>query len=144
MCQIRQQTLFYSSATFLTLQDKHNIRTLSLNIKFICTRSKQAWKARQRLAILPVSKARTNKFYIYRQCSWKVYSSSTNKAKIYSYSIFVQQMYWLQDNYVYCHFQQFFGYIVTTILNGVQNVCQSSWNNLRKFIFSFDHMTSGF
>jgi hypothetical protein len=28
---------------------------------------------------------------------WKVYSSSTNKAKIYSYSIFVQQMYWLQD-----------------------------------------------
>ena len=28
---------------------------------------------------------------------WKVYSSSTNKAKIYSYSIFVQEMYWLQD-----------------------------------------------
>ena len=28
---------------------------------------------------------------------WKVYSSSTNKAKIYSYSIYVQQMYWLQD-----------------------------------------------
>ena len=28
---------------------------------------------------------------------WKVYSSSTNKAKIYSYSIFVQQMYWLQN-----------------------------------------------
>ena len=27
----------------------------------------------------------------------KVYSSSTNKAKIYSYSIFVQQMFWLQD-----------------------------------------------
>jgi hypothetical protein len=27
----------------------------------------------------------------------KVYSSSTNKAKIYSYSIFVQQMYWLRD-----------------------------------------------
>jgi hypothetical protein len=32
---------------------------------------------------------------------WKVYSSSTNKAKIYSYSIFVQQMYWLQDKNVY-------------------------------------------
>ena len=29
----------------------------------------------------------------------KVYSSSTNKAKMYSYSIFVQQMYWLQDTY---------------------------------------------
>jgi hypothetical protein len=28
---------------------------------------------------------------------WKVYSSSTNKAKIYSYIIFVQQMYWSQD-----------------------------------------------
>ena len=27
----------------------------------------------------------------------KVYSSTTIKAKIYSYSIFVQQMYWLQD-----------------------------------------------
>ena len=33
---------------------------------------------------------------------WKVYSSSTNKAKIYSYSIFVQQMYWLQDKFKYC------------------------------------------
>jgi len=33
---------------------------------------------------------------------WKVYSSSTNKANIYSYSIFVQQMYWLQDKYLYC------------------------------------------
>jgi hypothetical protein len=31
----------------------------------------------------------------------KVYSSSTNKAKIYSYSIFAQQMYWLQDKYIY-------------------------------------------
>jgi hypothetical protein len=32
---------------------------------------------------------------------WKVYSSSTNKAKKYSHSIFVQQMYWLQDKYYY-------------------------------------------
>ena len=32
---------------------------------------------------------------------WKVYSSSTNKAKNYSYSIFVQQMYWLQDKVWY-------------------------------------------
>jgi hypothetical protein len=32
---------------------------------------------------------------------WKVYSSSTNKAKIYSYSIFVQQMYRLQDKIQY-------------------------------------------
>ena len=32
---------------------------------------------------------------------WKVYSSSTNQAKIYSHSIFVQQMYWLQDKKQY-------------------------------------------
>jgi hypothetical protein len=31
----------------------------------------------------------------------KVYSSITNKAKTYSYSIFVQQMYWLQDKIQY-------------------------------------------
>jgi hypothetical protein len=34
---------------------------------------------------------------------WKVYSSSTNKANIYSYSIFVQQMYWLQDKIIYIY-----------------------------------------
>jgi hypothetical protein len=34
---------------------------------------------------------------------WKVYSSSTNKANIYSYSIFVQQMYWLQDTIYYSY-----------------------------------------
>ena len=34
--------------------------------------------------------------------------------------------------------------IYTYVFVQVQNVCQSSWNNLRKFIFSFDHMTSGF
>ena len=37
---------------------------------------------------------------------WKVYLSSTNKAKIYSYSIFVQQMYWLQDKSVYCNYSR--------------------------------------
>ena len=36
------------------------------------------------------------------------------------------------------------GSIYTYVFVQVQNVCQSSWNNLRKFIFSFDHMTSGF
>ena len=35
----------------------------------------------------------------------KVYSSSTNKANIYSYSIFVQQMYWLQDKKKYVWFR---------------------------------------
>ena len=35
---------------------------------------------------------------------WKVYSSSTNKAKHYSYSIFVQQMYWLQDKIIISSF----------------------------------------
>jgi hypothetical protein len=43
---------------------------------------------------------------------WKVYSSSTNKAKIYSYSIFVQQMYWLQDK---CKYRP---YIDTNIIGG--------------------------
>jgi hypothetical protein len=33
--------------------------------------------------------------------STKVYSPSTNKANIYSHSIFVQQMYWLQDKMFY-------------------------------------------
>jgi hypothetical protein len=32
---------------------------------------------------------------------WKVYSSTTNKSKIYWYSIFVQQMYWSQDKNKY-------------------------------------------
>ena len=35
---------------------------------------------------------------------WKVYSSATNKAKMYSHSIFVQQMYWLQDKLRYLRF----------------------------------------
>ena len=54
----------------LILQDKHNIRTLSLNIKInlYSLRNKH-----EKLAILPVSKARTNKFYIYRQCTYIVY-----------------------------------------------------------------------
>ena len=39
----------------------------------------------------------------------KVYSSSTNKAKKFSYSIFVQQMYWLQDKCLYSlHFKMSF------------------------------------
>jgi hypothetical protein len=38
-----------------------------------------SWKARQRLAILPVSKARTNKFYIYRQCTYIVYTCGEHR-----------------------------------------------------------------
>jgi hypothetical protein len=34
-----------SFPTFLTLQNKHNIRTLSLNIKFICTRCETGLKS---------------------------------------------------------------------------------------------------
>jgi hypothetical protein len=155
---------------------------LSLNIKFICTR--------RRIAILPVSKARTNKFYFYRQCSYivylfawflvffsqynnyryywtlrhsspfinvvkgvffvvratlvpvsflsapsavhnyrvpgkfirilrKVYSSSTNKANIYSFIIFVQQMYWLQDKFINMTRKQFYNnktYLIILLL----------------------------
>ena len=57
----------------LTLQDKHNIRTLSLNIKLFWTRCEQARKARQGLPFLPVSNGRTNKCYIFRQCTYIVY-----------------------------------------------------------------------
>jgi len=53
---------------YLILQDKHNLHTLSLNIKLICTR--------QRLAFLPISKACTNKFYIFLQCTYIVYIES--------------------------------------------------------------------
>ena len=48
--------------TFLTLQDKHNKYTI--------------------YAILPVSKARTNTFYIYRQCTYIVYLLYTSKIKV--------------------------------------------------------------
>jgi hypothetical protein len=50
---------------FLTLYDKQNIRTFSVNIKLIRTRMFHARKARQSLADLPVSKARTNILYIF-------------------------------------------------------------------------------
>jgi hypothetical protein len=50
---------------YMTLQYKHNMRILSGNMKCICTR--------QRLIFLPVSKARTNKFYSFRQCMYIVY-----------------------------------------------------------------------
>ena len=70
-----------SFPTFLTLQDKHNIRTLSLNIKYICTRCETGLKSSPKLAILPVSKARTNKFYIYRQCTYIVYLKGSGFVK---------------------------------------------------------------
>jgi hypothetical protein len=44
---------------------------------------------------------------------WKVYSSSTNKAKMYLYSIFVQQMYWLQDKIEYPYFHKCSKYYLT-------------------------------
>jgi hypothetical protein len=43
-----------SFPTFLTLQDKHNIRTLSLNIKFICTRCETGLKSSRKLFVLLV------------------------------------------------------------------------------------------
>jgi hypothetical protein len=111
-----------SFPTFLTLQDKHNIRTLSLNIKFICTRCETGLKSSPKarysacfyVTLVPVSylsapstvhSYKVPGKFIRRLKSlfvgWKVYSSSTNKAKNYSYSIFVQQMYWLQDKIWY-------------------------------------------
>jgi len=40
---------------------------------FIAVAAKQDRKARQRLNFLPVSNARTNKCYIFRQCTYIVY-----------------------------------------------------------------------
>ena len=51
---------------FVTLQDNYNIRTLFESIKFI-------WSGCQSLDFLPVSKARTNEFYICRQRTFVVY-----------------------------------------------------------------------
>jgi hypothetical protein len=48
---------------------------------------------------------------------WKVYSSSTNKAKLYSYSIFVQQMYWLQDKLYYWFIYRYM--LVWEVIQGI-------------------------
>jgi len=52
---------------FVKLQDKHNIHILSLNIRLICTRCETGCTY---LAFLHVSKARTHKLYIFRQCTY--------------------------------------------------------------------------
>ena len=55
---------------FLTLQDKHNITYIvvkyKINLHF-------AVKQARKTAFLPVSEACTNKFYIFRQCTYIVY-----------------------------------------------------------------------
>jgi hypothetical protein len=69
-------TLFFVFVfTYMILQYKHNIHihVLSENIKLICACLKTGRKDRQKLAFLPVSKGRTNKFYISRQCTYNVY-----------------------------------------------------------------------
>jgi abortive infection bacteriophage resistance protein len=59
---------------FLAFQDKHNIRALLENIKFICTRCETRQKfSPKALTVLPVSKATTNKFDIFRQRMYIVY-----------------------------------------------------------------------
>ena len=50
---------------FWTLQDKHNICTLSVDIILICNH--------QSLAFIPVSKARTDTLYIFRQSTYILY-----------------------------------------------------------------------
>ena len=64
---------------------------------------------------------------------WKVYSSSTNKAKIYSYSIFVQQIYSLQD-------KAFFLYNIVRILcrNWGENANYSSFWNRFHCVFKIE------
>ena len=77
---------------FLILQDKHNIRTLSFNIKLIYTRCETCQKGSSKLAFLPASKARTNKLYIFRQCTYIVYIFFQT---MYVHYIFI-------DMYIYC------------------------------------------
>ena len=69
----------------------------------------------------------------------KVYSSSTNKAKIYSYSIFVQQMYWLQDKNVfftwvdhtrriiYLYTCKFYLHLTSSVCSVVLLLVQTGW-----------------
>ena len=53
----------------LTLQGKYNIYTLSKNINSFALDAKQCRKVCQRIAFLPVSLARINELYIFRQCT---------------------------------------------------------------------------
>ena len=71
----------------LTFQDKYNKHTLSENIKFICTCWNQDRKTHQRFAYLPVSNARTNKFYIFGQCTYFVYIIFHSLLPVYIYTI---------------------------------------------------------
>lgn len=60
---------------FFTLQDKHNICTLMVYMKTICTRCK---KRLEKLAFLPVSKVCTNKFHIWgKLCILHLYLNHT-------------------------------------------------------------------
>ena len=58
----------------------------------------------------------------------KAYSSSTNKAKIYSYCIFVQQMYWLQDKlYIPDDCPPYMAYIVDVYIVNVLFIRKVWW-----------------
>jgi hypothetical protein len=57
----------------VTARYKHNIRTLTRNIKFIGTRLETERKPYQRVDFLPVSTAPTYRFYVCRQCTYIVY-----------------------------------------------------------------------
>ena len=81
----------------------YNIRTLSVNIKFICTSFRNRQNSEPSASFSGLFRSEY-KWILYLTgyqeslfVGWTVYSHSTNKAKMYSYSIFVQQMYWLQD-----------------------------------------------
>jgi hypothetical protein len=81
---------------FLILQEKQNMHILSLNIKNkFALSAKQDRKTRQMLAFLPVSKALTNKLYIFRQCTYIVY--------LFVHIVFTETVYDIstRNNYVY-------------------------------------------
>jgi hypothetical protein len=61
--------------TYLALHNKQNIRTLPANIFYLYMYSlRNERKGHQMLAFLPVSKARTNRFYIRKQCMYILYT----------------------------------------------------------------------
>jgi len=60
---------------FLVLQDKHTLRTVSDDIKFVCTSCEKEQESSPKTRFLPVSKARANKhiFRDYVACPSSIY-----------------------------------------------------------------------
>ena len=67
---------------FLALQDKHNIRTLSVHITLKSLWNR--WESSPEPRFFPVSKARRNKCYVCRQCMYIVYIFFTRQSQYFT------------------------------------------------------------